>query len=361
MKKQYFRSIATVLAFVIVLSLAAACGGGSSKGGSQSNTQSPQDSAPVADNTVYELVFSQQDPETSIHAKIIQELWGNKIEEASGGRIKIVYGWAGSFSGVPELLDNVENGVLDGCWAATSQFAGRYTAISGMTLPGIGLKVDDNGAEAIWKWLHEEEPQKEIGALYLQAMYLPGDSTIYNSKRELKTVADFSGLRIRTLNPAWTMVLDNLKANPMTFNLPETYENIEKNVADGYVMDYSWSTANRAYEVAPYALDAQLGLNIASIYLSQHFLDKLPDDLRQIFYDFDGLAFAKAANQEISKYQEEVKSAFTLTPISDEIANEISRLSIDARGIWKQQCTDKGYDAESLDARLAALLAQYAK
>jgi TRAP-type C4-dicarboxylate transport system substrate-binding protein len=115
-----------------------------------------------------------------------------------------------------------------------------------VTLPGIGLRVDDNGAEAIWKWLHEEEPQKEIGALYLQAMYLPGDSTIYNSKRELKTVADFNGLRIRTLNPAWTMVLDNMKANPMTFNLPETYENIEKNVADGYVMDYSWSTTNRA-------------------------------------------------------------------------------------------------------------------
>jgi TRAP-type C4-dicarboxylate transport system substrate-binding protein len=346
------RFIAFVLALILLLALV---GCGSSKA----------EPTTGADEQVYECAFSSQEVETSVHSKIAIELWANKIEEATNGRVKFVYYWNSSLSGVNELLDNLESGAVDAAWAATSAYSGRYTATKGVTLPGLGLVASADGAEAIWNWLHEEKCTNERGSLVLAACYPAGDMYIVNNKKEINSADDFYGLRLRALNSAWQAVFEGMGVVPMSFAMNDSYENIEKNVCDGLVQDhifYSWS---RIYEVADYCLDKSLSVNIGFLYMSPKFLEKLPEDLREIVLSCGGLELSRAAGQVIAESQETLRQEFIdaggdVYPATGEVSELLESSYPAGVANWIAECDAReGYDGQELYDRLIEVTGPY--
>ncbi|MDR0852396.1 MAG: TRAP transporter substrate-binding protein DctP [Clostridiales Family XIII bacterium] len=354
--------IVAILTLSMILVLITGCGGGSSAGNASTGGNA---SASGDDDTVYEVVFSSQEVDSSVHSRIAIELWANKIEEATNGRVKFVYYWGSSISGVPELLDNLESGAVDAAWAATSAYAGRYTATKGVTLPGLGLIAGADGAEAIWQWLQEEEPTNERGTLVLAACYPAGDMYITNNKKEIKVASDFYGLRLRPLNSAWQAVFEKLDVVPVSFGMNDTYENIEKNICDGLVQDFVYYSWSRIYEVSQYYLDKPMSINIGFLYLSPHFLNRLPDDLREIVLSCGGLELSRQAGAMILESQEAMQKDIVdnggiIYPATAEISDLLENSFEAGRADWIKECDARdGYDGQELYDRLIKVTSPY--
>jgi TRAP-type C4-dicarboxylate transport system substrate-binding protein len=361
------KSIVGVLVLSMLIALLTGCGGASSSNGSDTqaeNASSSDTSSAPDDGEVYEVTFATQELETTFHSQIVQQLWANKIEEASNGRIKFVYYWSNSFCDVRDLLDNCESGALDAFWAASSAFAGRYVAYMGLTLPGLGFKTSPEVGEAMWNWLQEEECAQERGTAVLAACYPTGDTTINNSVREIQTAADFKGLRLRAPNSAWQAVLERLGAVPMSYNLPDAYDNISKNVSDGLLMDYQYLYFNRFYEIAPYTFAEPLSTNVGTIYVSQHFLDRLPEDLRQIVLDAGGVELCKAAGEFMEEKAEQLQldwteAGGTVYNVSEEVGAALDDAYEAGIEKWIAECDAKGYDGQELYNRLITMVTPY--
>ena len=321
-------------------------------------------SGDAADDTVYEVTFSSQNAESSIHSQNAIELWGNKIEEATGGRVKFVYYWSSSISGIPELLDNLESGTVDAAWAATGSYAGRLTALIGASAPGRGIRSTAAGAEAVWNWLHEEECQKELGSLVLAAAYPNGDVVINNKVKEIQTAQDFQGLRLRATNSAWQAVFEELGIVPMSFGMNDTYENLEKSVCDGLVQDFDFLSWSRIYEVSPYSMDLPCSINVSMLLFSQHFIDRLPEDLREIVLGCGGLELSRAcgeslAQNDISRKQVFIDNGGIVYTPSAEVVSALQGSFGMGVDNWMKECDAKGYDGQALNSRLLEVIGPF--
>ena len=346
------RVIIVILALSMLLAIMCGCG----------NSSAPASSGDS--NKVYEAKFATQEIETTFNSRIAVELWAEKVEAATDGRVKFVYYWSNSLCDVRDLLDNAESGAVDAFWAATSAFVGRYVAYLGLTLPGLGLITSADGAEAMWNWLQQEECAKERGTAVLVACYPTGDMTINNSKGEIKTAADFNGLRLRALNSAWQAVYGELGIVPLSFNLPDTYENISKNVCDGLVLDFNYLFFNRIYEVSKYNFDASFSNNVGTIYLSPVFLDSLPDDLREIVLSCGGVELCREAGDYMASKLEGLKKGWVeeggvLYPVSDEVNAALENAFKAGVANWIEECDGKGYNGQELYDRLISVTGPY--
>jgi TRAP-type C4-dicarboxylate transport system substrate-binding protein len=110
----------------------------------------------------------------------------------------------------------------------------------------------------MWKVLKGETGQKLLKAVedykfYGLCYYESGARSFYNSKREIKVVADLKGLKIRVQKSQLMLDLVNTlgaNATPMAFG--EVYDAISKGVIDGAENNWPSYESTGHYEVANY-------------------------------------------------------------------------------------------------------------
>jgi len=258
--------IALLLCLVLAVGALAGCSGGTSNTPAGSPAASPAASpsggepaspAPSSDGKVYECVFNSTDLETTCNSQIVLA-WEEEVTEASDGRIQFVNYWSGALASSPESIDAVKNGVVDLTFFITSIYPGVIVGANVMSAPGLGLTFDENGAMACWEVFSGYEPiTKEFDGMKLLGCSTNGGFSIFNSARPIKALSDFTGLRIRINNSMTEGFLQYLGATPVSFNFGDTYENIEKNVCDGTMMDWDALYKMRIFEVAPYVVDTE--------------------------------------------------------------------------------------------------------
>lgn len=300
------KTISMFLALAMMLAVLAGCGNSAGNSGNNSDVNQPApgtDSTDTQknetpDDTVYEITFNCVDVETTANGQIILA-WEKQIEDASNGRIQFVNYWSGALASTPELLDAARNGVADVVYCQTSLYSGEIIATNVLCAPDLGLTIDENGALACYEFMTTcDEVAAEWSDFYFVGCSTNGAFTVINSKRPLLTADDFTGLRIRTNSTPTSAFMTAMGAIPMTFNVPDTYENIEKNVADGSFMDWDYFVSNRLYEVCGYAEDfGGICSTICAVIMNQDCYDRLPADLQAIIDEYSGEAFSRMAGQ----------------------------------------------------------------
>ena len=324
--------IALLLCLLMVAAVFAGCSSGTSQPAASpaapeasGEPAAPAAPAAPADGDVYEIVFNSTDLETTCNSQIVLA-WEDVVTEASGGRLQFVNYWSGALASTPESIDAIKNGVIDLTFFITSVYPGVIVGANIMSAPGLGLTFDENGAMACWEVFTGYEPiAKEFDGMKLLGCSTNGGFTVFNSVRPIEKLADFSGLRIRINNSMTEGFLQHLGATPVSFNFGDTYENIEKNVCDGTMMDYDALYKMRIFEVAPYLLDTTgLCSTTTAVVMNPDCYDALPEDLQQIIDEYSGEYLVKLAGKMKAEANEKAiqdwkDAGGEFVPISDEI------------------------------------------
>lgn len=239
------------------------------------------------------------------------EKFAELVAAKSKGRLKIQVYFGGQLGSENDVVEQAKLGVIEFVRVSTSPVISVYKPIGVFSMPFLFRSQEHQ-----WKVL-----KGEVGQTFLKGMesvglvgltYFDGGARNFYATKELKSVNDLKGLKIR-VQPSPIMVsmikLLNATATPIAYG--EVYSALQTGVVDGAENNVpSWVSANH-YEVAKYFIkDGHLRLP-ELLMVSKKFYDGLSKRDQKILRDAarEATEFQiKAWNESESKYLEQAKA-----------------------------------------------------
>ena len=194
------------------------------------------------------LTYSSWVPPTH-HLTIWQANWTKEVEKATGGRVKF-QSLPKAPAAPPGTFDAVRDGLVDLSYVTASYTPSRHILPLMAELPGAGETAEINSvaySRIHWKRFHKEGEYKGVKLL---AVWTHGPGQMF-TKKPVKTLADFQGLKIRTGGGISSEVIAALGGSPLFKPAPEAYELLKAGVADGVFFPFE--------SIVSFKLDTVLG------------------------------------------------------------------------------------------------------
>ncbi|MBW1802648.1 MAG: TRAP transporter substrate-binding protein DctP [Deltaproteobacteria bacterium] len=174
--------------------------------------------------------------------------WAKKIEEKTGGKVKVTLFPGGTLSKVRENYDATISGVCDISMYVPAYAAGRFPLSNAMNLPML-FPSSAVASQAAWD-LYGKFPEiaKEYHETQLLFFYFTPPYEIHTVKKAVNRMEDLKGLQIRTAGPISAKIMAAFGASPVAISMPEAYMGLQKGVLNGLVSPYGpmrgFKTAN---------------------------------------------------------------------------------------------------------------------
>lgn len=232
------------------------------------------------------------------------------LEALSGGRIDVQIFWNGQLGKVENVLNLVRNGQVEGVIASDGHVAPYYPDIQVLGLPY--LFIDRQVAYDVFDGKfgsHLAEKMADEAGLRPMPWLENGGYRHYSSNSPMATVDDMAGLKIRTMNnPLHMQIVKSLGASPTPIPWADLYTSLQTGVVDGQENSLSTFRVPKLEEVQKHIILDGHVYSIISLFISEQWLDSLPQDLR------DAVAKAadnyKATNRRISQENEASDRAY---------------------------------------------------
>src|SRR4051794_22959395 len=196
------------------------------------------------------LTLADQNSPTAWGPSHALQPWVKQVEEATKGRVKIeVYPSQTLIKGV-DMWKGIRSGIADIGWCVQGYWPEQTPLSDVMSLPFLPISSAEKGSEAMWK-LYEKFPsvQKEFNEIQPLVLYTSSPNLLV-SKKQVRTLEDFKGLKVRVLGGPPTEMAKALGAVPTLIPMPDVYQSLDKGVVDGAAAPWEAVQGFRLYEVA---------------------------------------------------------------------------------------------------------------
>ena len=180
--------------------------------------------------------------------KLVLDVWADKIEAASEGRIKVDRFPSMQLGGTPpELLDQAIDGVADVVWTVVGYTPGRFPTTEVFELP---FMVEDARAAscAYWTMFEEHMEDKEFKGVKILGTWVHGPG-MFHTADPVETPADLEGMKIRGGSRLVNQLLTLAGATPVGMPVPAVSEGLSKGVIDGTTIPWEVTAALKVPEL----------------------------------------------------------------------------------------------------------------
>jgi TRAP-type C4-dicarboxylate transport system substrate-binding protein len=243
---------------------------------------------------VIKLTFADINPETAWGNTHAIRPWIKKLEDATKGRVKVDVFYSQTLAKGPDAWNAVKSGVADMAWCLHGYWPDMTPLSDVISLPGLPIKSGEKGSEALWK-VYERFPaiQREFKDVHVLQLWASPPRFLITSKKQVKTLEDLKGLKVRVPGGPATEEMRALGAVPLLIPMPDNYQSLDKGVIDG--MDTSWDATYsfRLYEVVKYYTFASLSSTHFSMAMNKLKWESLPKDIQEAITSVCGLEGSK--------------------------------------------------------------------
>lgn len=190
-------------------------------------------------------------PGQAMRVEVI-EPWIAEVEKITQGRVKIETA-PKVIGSVPAQFDVARDGQADLVVFIPGYTPNRFDILEVAQLPFMS---DDPQAYApvVDRFYRKTlAPYNEFKGVHPLSVFVVSPGQLFNSKRSLRTVADFKGLKIRSPQPSATQALSLLGAVPVNKPVSEAYELLSSGVLDGTFLPTESVPAFKLTELVPFA------------------------------------------------------------------------------------------------------------
>ncbi|NBR88731.1 MAG: C4-dicarboxylate ABC transporter [Rhodobacteraceae bacterium] len=305
-------------------------------------------------------------PQQANVPKLVLDVWIDKVQTASNGRIKIDHYPSMQLGGKPpELIDQAIDGVADLVWGVNGFTPGRFPRTEVFELP---FMVQDARAAsaAYWQMFEKHMADADFKDVKILATWVHGPGMLHTNK-PVAQPSDLNGMKIRGGSRMVNQLLEKLGAVPVGMPVTAIPESLSKGVIDGATIPWEVTTSLKVPELvknhtefdgpAIYNLTFVLAMNKAKY-------DSLPDDLKKVIDDNSGLelsvfAGGTQADADGPARQLAVDAGNTIVTISAEDAKAWEELAKPVYDAWIADVKGKGIDGQALIDEARALMAAY--
>ncbi len=209
------------------------------------------------------------------------------VDQMSGGRLKIQLFPIGALVGTYDLFDAVGKGAVD----CASEWPTTWSGIdAGFDLLGTTPMLFTDLDYQLWLWNFgglqiAQDLYAKYNLKWFPEYTLGGTESGYHSKKPIKSLADFKGLKIRQSGKVQGEVLHALGASPVSIAGGEVYTAMERGVIDAC----EYSTPANDYSMGLHEVAKWMVVpgwyqtsSIIGFIINMDKWNKLPSDLKAI-------------------------------------------------------------------------------
>ena len=223
--------------------------------------------------------------------KLILDVWADKVEADSEGRIKIDRFPSMQLGGTPPgLLDQAIDGVADIVWTVVGYTPGRFPSAEVLELP---FMVEDARAAscAYWTMFENRMEDTEFKGVKILGTWVHGPG-MFHTTDPVETPADLQGMKIRGGSRLVNELLTLSGATPVGMPVPAVSEALSKGVIDGTTIPWEVTGALKIPELVENHTEFEgpalytLGFVLA---MNEGVFNGMPADLQKIMNDNSGM------------------------------------------------------------------------
>ncbi|WP_157813862.1 MULTISPECIES: TRAP transporter substrate-binding protein DctP [unclassified Microbacterium] len=215
----------------------------------------------------------------------VQDWFLDEIEERSDGKVAFERTEAYSLCAAPEIVECVRDGRADIGVTIPDYTPQYFPSTSVVSIPFIGQNW-----QAIMQSLydlHQENPDAQAVMEGNELHYLatwPVGRLLLGTKEPVTDTAGLSGLAVRVSGPLAQQLFQGAGANIVALPANETYEGVERGLADAVGAGMDFPVNYRLNELLPYWTDPGFGQYSAfGMWLSATAYEGLSDELKAVF------------------------------------------------------------------------------
>jgi TRAP-type transport system periplasmic protein len=262
--------------------------------------------------------------------KLFEE-WAQSVEKRTNGRVRF------DFTSLPELglggaetIRVIKTGVVDVAEVYGGYVAGELPMLEILEIPGI-FPDPETAKKAILAWKpHEAKILEERANAVLLAMAVYPDQAIF-SKRPVRTLEDFKGLKTRVHSVALASLVAGLAGEPLTVAFAEVYTALERGTLDAAITGTKPGLGLRWYEVSKYLIGPISMRPHVALSMSKNAWKRLPEDLQTILKEeaeaiVEGKAFEAIEVWNQEGIDKNVEKGMQHQPFSPEVQAAIKEI-----------------------------------
>lgn len=305
-------------------------------------------------------------PSYTLHADVIVP-WCETLERESKGTLKCQIYPALQLGGTPtQLVDQVKNGVADIVWTIPGYSAGRFPTIEALEHPFLAVNAASS-SRAAWEFANKYA-QKEFEPYKVLAVHTDGGAAVHTTK-EMKTFADFKGVRLRAASRMLSKLITALGGVPIAMPISQVTESLSKGVLDGAVASWEAVLPSKLNDVVKFHLDPPAGeptlaAIVCTMLMNKQRYESLSPEHKALIDKHSGLilseAFGKAWDVSIAANRKKVLAdnakVNTISPA------DFKAMVAAAAGVsdeWAAEMTAKGLDGKALVGGAREILARH--
>ncbi|MFN0301714.1 MAG: TRAP transporter substrate-binding protein [Burkholderiales bacterium] len=155
------------------------------------------------------------------------------VARVTEGRVKIEP-TAQALGAPPRHMQLAVDGISDVSWGVHGYTPGTYPLAEIVELPFITKNAEVNSSAywRVYKAMFEKTGMHPAG-VHTLTLHVHPAGHVYNNKRAIRTVDDFKGLKLRTINNSTTDSFKALGAIPLPLPATQMRDALSKGIADG--------------------------------------------------------------------------------------------------------------------------------
>ena len=225
------------------------------------------------------------------------EPWAKKLEQDSGGKLKVeIYPSMQLGGKQPQLYDQAKDGVVDIVWTVSGTTPGRFPRLEVFELPFLSHAVGEKTAPAVWEF-YERFAKDELKDVKPLAVWGFGSGVLFTKDVVIKTPADAKGLKLRASNRQTNDAFALIGAQPQSIPPPGVPEALAKGVVDGVVFPYDavipFKLDELTNRVTEFGGDRNFYNSVLLFVMNKAKYDGLPDELKKVIDDNSGAALSR--------------------------------------------------------------------
>jgi TRAP-type C4-dicarboxylate transport system substrate-binding protein len=314
------------------------------------------------------LRLQQQLPAAAPVPKNFLVPWAKKIEDESGGRIKIELYHSMQLGGTPpQVYDQVKDGVIDITWTPAGYTPNRFPRSEVVELPFIASDGEKNSGAA-WEYYdrHLRDEHKDVKVL---ALNTNGPYLIHAKGNGVRKLEDMKGLKLRGTSRVMNKMIGLLGATPVGMPVPAVPDSLSKGVIDGALVPWEITLPLKIHELVGthtrFSGNRSLCVALFVTVMNKARYESLPPDLKKVIDNNSGL--------ETSKWVGKVQNDGDIPGLAaaEKRGNAIVTLDAAETARWKKaaepaieewiaEMKAKNIDGAALVADWRALMTKYA-
>ncbi|HOA92873.1 MAG TPA: TRAP transporter substrate-binding protein [Quisquiliibacterium sp.] len=316
------------------------------------------------------LKFHTFMPPASAVWKDMHNAWMDKVEKDSGGRIRFERYPAMQLGGTPaNLFDQVRDGVSDVTWTLPGNTPGRFPRTEAFELPFMMTNAEAT-SRAFWEYV-QTYAKDEYRDVHLIALQVHGPGLIHTKDRQVKSIDDLKGLKVRAPTRQTTKLMASLGATPVGMPLPQIPDALSKGVINGAVIPWEVVPSVKVHELAKF--HAEFDPKLPALYTTTFVMamnkakyDALPPDLKKVIDANSGIETSawlgkvqEGNDPPGRKAAEDRKNTITRLTMADYEAFRRASDLVDDE--WVKEMNGKGFNGKQLLDAAKGLIQKHTK